>query len=79
MAFRESRWRTIVKTITFRFFVVIADVVVIFFVTGSLKIAAGVITLTNVTSTIVYVIHERAWNRVHWGKRKNHHKGQKKR
>ncbi len=78
MAFRESRWRTIFKAVTFRFFVVVADMVVIFFVTGSIKIASSVIVLTNVTSTVVYIFHERAWNRIHWGKRKNHH-GRKKR
>jgi len=78
MAFRESRWRTITKAVTFRVLVVVADVGVIYFVTGDFTIAASVITFTNLTSTIVYVIHERAWNRVHWGKWKNHLNGRKK-
>ena len=72
MAFRESRWRTIVKAVTFRIVVIIADTTVIYFITGSLKIAASVITFTNVTSTIAFIVHERAWNRIHWGKDKNH-------
>ena len=77
MAFRESRGRTITKAITFRILVIIADMTVIYFITGSLKIAASVITITNITSTVMYVVHERAWNKVHWGKNKNH-SGRKK-
>ena len=74
MAFRESRWRTIIKAVTFRIFVIVADVGVIYFITDSIKVAASVITLTNVTSTLVYVVHERAWNRIHWGRKKHHKK-----
>ena len=72
MAFRESRWRTIFKAITFRFFVIVADIGIIYVITGSYKIAASVITLTNATSTVIYIVHERAWNRIHWGRRKHH-------
>ena len=78
MTFRESRWRTIVKAVTFRIIVLLADSGVIYIVTGSLKTAASVVLITNVTSTVVYVVHERAWNRIHWGKKKNHN-GRKKR
>lgn len=72
MAFRESRWRTLIKAITFRVLVILADVVVVYLITGSYKIAASVITITNATSTLVYIVHERAWNRIHWGRKKHH-------
>ena len=70
MAFHEKTYRSIVKALTFRFFVLIADGIIIFAITHRYDIAFGVILLSNVSSTLLYFLHERIWNGVHWGKRR---------
>lgn len=70
MAFHESRTRSITKAITFRVLIVLADIVIVYVITKSYKVALLVIVFSNIVSTLVYVFHERAWNRVYWGKEK---------
>jgi len=72
MPFKERIKRTIVKSITFRALVILADGLIIYFITKSLVIATSVIIFSNIASTIIYYLHERAWNKVKWGKHKNH-------
>jgi uncharacterized membrane protein len=68
MVFHESRFRTVSKAITFRALIVATDAFIIHAITNSYQITLGVIILSNISSTIVYIFHERAWNRIHWGK-----------
>ncbi len=70
MAFHESRTRSITKALTFRALIVLADIVIVYVITKSYKVALLVIVFSNIASTLIYVLHERAWNRVHWGKEK---------
>ena len=70
MAFQESRYRSIVKAVTFRALVVASDMVIVYAITRSYEIAFGVIVFSNISATGIYVVHERSWNRVHWGKKK---------
>ena len=70
MAFRESRYRSVVKAITFRALVVASDIVIVYGITRSYEIALGVIVFSNISATGIYVVHERSWNRVRWGKKK---------
>ena len=66
---RETRFRSVVKSITWRILAVIITWTVVYSYTGnvggSLKItitAAGV-------SIITYYFHERIWNNIEWGKK----------
>ena len=70
MAFHESRYRSVVKALTFRALVVASDVVIVYGITRSYQMALGVIIFSNLSATGIYVVHERSWNRVHWGKKK---------
>jgi len=70
VAFQESRHRSLIKSITFRLLVVITDIVVVYMLTGSYKVVTAVVILTNITSTLIYYAHERAWNNIHLGKYK---------
>ena len=67
MKFSEQNKRSILKAITFRILIVVADIVVVFWITGSYALTLGVVVVSNVTSTLLYYLHERAWNQVHWG------------
>jgi uncharacterized membrane protein len=42
--------------------------VIAFLITGSLKMAASIGTIELFTKMVLYYIHERAWNRISFGK-----------
>lgn len=68
--FFERASRSVIKSISFRIIVIIADTVIIFSLTHKVELAIGIIIASNLASTILYYLHERLWNRIHWGKTK---------
>jgi len=70
MASFEKIKRSLVKSITFRILVVIADGAIIYLITKSFTIALSVIIFSNISSTIIYYLHERVWSKTNWGKEK---------
>jgi uncharacterized membrane protein len=64
---KETRKRSILKSITWRAICILVSVLVSFFLTGKWDIAVAIGTVYNVITMIVYYFHERAWNRVKWG------------
>ena len=60
--------RSLAKAVTFRSLVLCSDAVVIFLATHSWDMTVGLVIATNLASTILYFIHERAWNKVQWGR-----------
>jgi uncharacterized membrane protein len=65
---RDARSRSVVKSVTFRVIVVISDLVVIFLITHRVDQTIVLTILTNIASTVLYYLHERAWNLVDWGR-----------
>ncbi len=70
MSYLEHHKRSIAKTVGFHALVILADTIVVYWVTGKYMATFNIIILTNLVSGIIYFLHERAWNRVHWGKSK---------
>jgi adenylylsulfate kinase len=66
-ATRVSGRRSIAKAITYRVFVVIADFIAVYFLTGALRVAAGFTIISNIYTTVIYIVHERVWARSTWG------------
>lgn len=66
--FHEKVTRSLVKAVSFRTLVLIADGIIIFSLTKRYDVTLGVVLLSNFSSTILYFLHERFWNSVHWGK-----------
>ncbi len=61
MLFKETKVRTVVKTIVFK--ILTTSVTACFTgISGAIKI--------HIILTLVYIIHERVWNNVSWGKQK---------
>lgn len=69
MGTHEKVERSVLKSVTFRLLVVIADGAIIYFITKSFTIAVSVIVFSNVSSTLIYYFHERAWAKLKWGKK----------
>ncbi|MFM2423902.1 MAG: adenylyl-sulfate kinase [Candidatus Parcubacteria bacterium] len=63
----ESKWRSIVKGVTWRITASGTTMVVVYFMTGNLAIVAGVGLVDITLKIFFYYCHERVWGRVHWG------------
>ncbi len=69
MSHQEQHKRSIVKAITFRLVIVVADFVIIVAITHRYDIAFWVIVASNISSTVFYYLHERVWNKINWGRK----------
>ena len=68
--FFEDAKRSLLKSISFRILVLTSDAIIIFTITHRYDLTLGVMIATNASSTVLYYIHERLWNGVHFGKTK---------
>jgi len=62
-----SSKRSVVKAITYRVIIVCLDFLVIYLLTGRLKMAFGFMIVSNIYTTIGYFLHERVWTHIKWG------------
>jgi uncharacterized membrane protein len=67
MARIVSPQRSVVKAITYRIVIMCLDFTTIYVFTRKVEVAVGFMIASNVYTTVVYLIHERAWARVPWG------------
>ncbi|HVY67346.1 MAG TPA: DUF2061 domain-containing protein [Patescibacteria group bacterium] len=66
--FQENQARSLAKSATFRVLVVLSDMIIIYAVTRRLETTIALTVITNIASTVLYFLHERAWNAVRWGR-----------
>ncbi len=71
MVFREVPTRSIIKTLTYRLVIILSNFIVTYLLTGSFDLATKVASVTFVVNTGIYFFHERVWNSIRWGKKKN--------
>ncbi len=64
----EKPYRSVVKTISWRTVGTLDTMIVSYFVTGSLVMAASIGSIEVVTKMILYYFHERAWNKLSFGR-----------
>lgn len=65
---KERRIRSIAKAITYRIISIMIDSVIAYAITKNAKQTLVLVVISNVISIGIYFLHERAWNRIHWGK-----------
>jgi len=65
---KELLCRSIIKTVTYRVFIIILDFTAIYLFTHRVNIALGFVILSNIYTSIAYFFHERIWNNIKWGK-----------
>jgi len=70
MRFKETRQRSITKSVTFRVLVIFSDLVIVFALTRKLVDTVAITVFTNIASTVFYFLHERLWNNIGWGKQR---------
>lgn len=64
----ESSGRSVIKAVTFRIVILISDSIIVYAITHRVDVTLSVMIFSNLSSTILYFLHERAWNPVSWGK-----------
>lgn len=67
---KEKRYRSIIKTISWRATGTIDTFLVSYLVTGKVGIAASISIVEVFTKLLLYYLHERTWNRIKIGKEK---------
>ena len=67
---KEKAYRSVVKTISWRVLGTIDTMVISYLITGSLVMAASIGSIEVVTKMVLYYFHERAWNKIPFGKTK---------
>jgi len=68
--FKEHRHRSLIKAITYRIVILILDFTVTYLLTGRVEIALGFMFISNIYTSVAYYFHERIWNKIKWGKKK---------
>lgn len=69
VVFHEFVQRSFVKAVTFRALILISDGIIIYAITHRYDTTFWVIFFSNLASTVLYFLHERVWDRIHWGKK----------
>ena len=64
----EKPYRSVVKTISWRTVGTLDTVIVSYFVTGNLVMAASIGSIEVITKMVLYYFHERAWNKLSFGR-----------
>jgi uncharacterized membrane protein len=60
----ESKRRSILKTSTYRFILIIILAIITYVFTGDLFQTSGITIVFSIISTITYYLHERMWNKI---------------
>lgn len=64
----ENIKRSVLKTISWRAVGTLDTVLISWLITGALSLAFSIGLIELVTKMILYFFHERAWNKIKWGK-----------
>ena len=65
---QEKAYRSVVKTISWRTVGTLDTIMISYFITGNLTMAASIGSIEVVTKMLLYYFHERAWNRISLGR-----------
>ncbi|MFA7083129.1 MAG: DUF2061 domain-containing protein [Arcobacteraceae bacterium] len=65
---QEKPFRSVVKTVSWRTLGTLDTMIISYFVTGNLVMAASIGSIEVVTKMILYYFHERAWNKINLGR-----------
>ena len=64
----EKVKRSLAKTISWRVIGTIDTILISWLITGAITLALSIGTIELISKMILYFFHERAWNKIKWGK-----------
>jgi adenylylsulfate kinase len=62
----ENHGRSIAKAISYRILSITVDTAIIYFLTRKIELTLSIVLVTNISSTFLYYLHERGWNKLHF-------------
>ena len=65
---KDKTSRSVWKTVSWRILATMDTVIISYLITGSLKMAASIGSIEVVTKVFLYYYHERAWNKISFGR-----------
>jgi uncharacterized membrane protein len=66
---QETQVRSVIKTLTWRVTGSFATFLIAWAIGGNLAVAGTIAVIQIIANTILYYLHERLWNMIHWGKK----------
>ena len=67
----EHHKRTLIKTITWRVIALLVTIIAVYIYSGDVKGSLAVGVAANGLKMVLYYMHERVWNRIHFGRSKH--------
>lgn len=67
----EKTYRSITKAFSWRITGTLDTIIVSYIITGKVSYALSIGGIEVVSKFILYFIHERIWNKIKWGRKKN--------
>ncbi|HSH43400.1 MAG TPA: DUF2061 domain-containing protein [Arenicellales bacterium] len=64
----ETPTRTIAKAVSWQLLGLLSMTLIGYLFTGSVMAAGSLAVVTTVIGAVCYVLHERIWNRISWGR-----------
>jgi len=64
----EKNYRSVAKAISWRSVGTLDTIIVSYFITGNLTMAASIGSIEVFTKILIYYLHERVWNKISFGK-----------
>jgi uncharacterized membrane protein len=64
----DTPTRSLAKAVTWRMTGTIDTFVISWLITGELLLASGIAVTEILTKIVLFWLHERAWNRIEWGR-----------
>ncbi|WP_321469554.1 DUF2061 domain-containing protein [Halarcobacter sp.] len=64
----EKAYRSVAKSVSWRTVGTLDTVIISYFITGNLTMAASIGSIELFTKMALYYFHERAWNKISFGK-----------
>ncbi|KAA0257245.1 DUF2061 domain-containing protein [Deferribacter autotrophicus] len=65
----EKKYRSIIKTISWRLTGTIDTIIISFLITGNFSMAFSIGSIEVITKMILYYLHERAWSKINIGRK----------
>jgi uncharacterized membrane protein len=66
---KEGWSRSLIKSMSWRIVGTLDTILISYFITGEMSFALSIGGIELVTKMMLYVAHERLWNKVNWGKK----------
>jgi len=67
----ELHSRSFIKALSWRFIGTLDTIVISWVITGKMILAFSIGAFELMTKTVLYYFHERIWNSIKWGRKKN--------